>query len=131
MTNPDESNENNSHNEMEHTLTGFQPWLAFYSLSFVVAGLYTLSGIASDTNKFPAFSAIVAVMAVTTGVLLWLRMRVALRIYIILAVGLLGFAVFRYATAGYTNGRIAMMIGSLMMFAGYSSIAEELPPRRP
>ncbi len=61
MAYSDESTENTSSNEVERNLTGFRPWLAFYSLSFVVAGLYTRSCVASDTNKFPALSVIVAI----------------------------------------------------------------------
>jgi hypothetical protein len=40
---------------------------------------------------------------------------------------MIAFATYRFAFDGYTSGRVAMVIGGLLMLAGYSSVAEELP----
>jgi hypothetical protein len=40
-----------------------------------------------------------------------------------------GYAAYRLFTEGLTAARIGMTIGALMMLAGYSSVAEEMPPQ--
>jgi hypothetical protein len=64
-----------------------------------------------------------------TSVLLWFRIRLGLLGYLALAAVIVGYAAYRLFTEGLTAARIGMTIGALMMLAGYSSVAEEMPPQ--
>ena len=81
----------------------------------------------TETTSFPILTTLLASAAFAVGILLWLQKRVALRLYIAIALGLIVFAAYRFAIEGYTSGRVGMVIGGLLMFAGYSSVSEELP----
>ena len=102
-------------------------WLAFYSCTFLLGGLYLVRLVWTETTSFPMLTTFLASAAFAAGILLWLQKRVALRLYIAIAFGLIVFAAYRFAIEGYTSGRVGMAIGGLLMFAGYSSVSEELP----
>jgi len=107
------------------------PWLMFYSLAPFLGGLYLLTVALAPSNKFVVMTMVFSFTAILTGILLWLRLRIGLICYVILALLIFGFSGFRIFTEGYTTGRLGMVIGGILMLAGFSSIVEEMPLRRP
>ena len=102
-------------------------WLAFYSCTLLLGCLYLVRLVWTETTLFPIPTALLAVTAFAAGILLWFQKRVGLALYIAIAFGIIAFAAYRLAFDGYTFGRVGMVIGGLLMLAGYSSVAEELP----
>ena len=102
-------------------------WLAFYSCTLLLGCLYLVRLVWTETTLFPIPTALLAVTAFTTGLLLWFQKRAGLSLYIAIAFGIIAFAAYRFALDGYTFGRVGMVVGGLLMLAGYSSVAEELP----
>ena len=102
-------------------------WLAFYSGTFLLGGIYVLSLLWIGRNAFPLLTAILGCASVATGLLLGFRKRAALPIYLAIAIGFLLYSAYRYSTDGYNSGRVAIALGGLLMLAGYSSVAEEIP----
>ena len=102
-------------------------WLAFYSCTLLLGCLYLVRLVWTETTLFPIPTALLAVTAFAAGILLWFQKRVGLSLYIAIAFGFIAFAAYRLAFDGYTFGRVGMAIGGLLMLAGYSSVAEELP----
>ncbi len=106
-------------------------WMMFYSLSIALAGVYLFYVAFDPANRFARVSLSTACLAMVTSVLLWFRIRWGLLGYLALAAVIVGYAAYRLFTEGLTPARIGMTIGALMMLAGYSSVAEELPLRHP
>lgn len=104
-------------------------WMMFYSLSIALAGAYLFYVAFDPANRFARVSLPTACLAMVTSVLLWFRIRWGLLGYLALAAVIVGYAAYRLFTEGLTPARIAMTIGALMMLAGYSSVAEEMPPQ--
>jgi len=102
-------------------------WLAFYSCTLLLGCLYLIRLVWTGMTLFPILTALLAATACAAGILLWLQKRVGLYLYIAIAFGIIVFAAYRFAFDGYTFGRVGMVIGGLLMLAGYSSVAEELP----
>jgi hypothetical protein len=104
-------------------------WMMFYSLSIAFAGAYLFYFAFDPENRFARLSLPTACLAMVTSVLLWFRIRLGLLGYLALAAVIVGYAAYRLFTEGPTPARIGMTIGALMMLAGYSSVAEEMPPQ--
>jgi hypothetical protein len=104
-------------------------WMIFYSLSIAFAGAYLFYVAFDPENRFAQVSLPTACLAMVTSVLLWFRIRLGLLGYLALAAVIVGYAAYRLFTEGPTPARIGMTIGALMMLAGYSSVAEEMPPQ--
>lgn len=104
-------------------------WMIFYSFSIALAGVYLFYVAFDPANRFARVSLPTACLAMVTSVLLWFRIRWGLLGYLALAAVIVGYAAYRLFTEGLTPARIAMTIGALMMLAGYSSVAEEMPPQ--
>ncbi len=102
-------------------------WLAFYSCTLLLGCLYLVSLVWTEKTLFPIPTALLAFTAFAAGLLLWFQNRVGLSLYIAIAFGVIAFAAYRFAFDGYTFGRVGMVIGGLLMLAGYSSVSEELP----
>ena len=102
-------------------------WLTFYSCTLFAGSLYLIRLVWAGTTLFPISTALLAATACAAGIMLLLQKRVGLFLYIAIALGIIVFAAYRFAFDGYTFGRVGMVIGGLLMLAGYSSVAEELP----
>ncbi|MFN7878295.1 MAG: hypothetical protein ACK5PB_23465, partial [Pirellula sp.] len=102
------------------------PWLAFYSITFMLGGGYLARLVWLQTAHFPILTGILSIATLTTGVLLWFRVRAALWIYVAIGIGFVLFSLYRIVIDGYTNSRLFVGIGGLLMLYGYSSVAEEL-----
>lgn len=115
----------NSRNHLSH---GFipSPWLAFYSITFILGGGYLASLVWLQTAQFPILTGLLSIATLTTGVLLWFRVHAALWIYVAIGIGFVLFSLYRIVIDGYTNSRLFVGIGGLLMLYGYSSVAEEL-----
>ncbi len=127
MEHLDENTATNEIGDSPKTSTLPSAWLAFYSCTFLLGGLYLARLVWKETTLFPILTTFLATAALGAGILLWLQKRVALKLYIAIACGIIVFAAYRFAFEGYTSGRVGMLIGGLLMFAGYSSVSEELP----
>jgi len=66
------------------------------------------------------------IVGVIVGVMLLMRARFAIQAYAVAGVGTLCWAVFRLWTAGYTTGRVGLIVGGVMILLGCWSVAEEL-----
>lgn len=127
MEHLDENTATNETGDLPKTWPVPSAWLAFYACTFLLGGLYLVRQVWTETTSFPILTLSLASTAFAAGILLWLQKRVALGLYIAIALGMIVFAAYRFALEGYTFGRVGMVIGGLLMFAGYSSVSEELP----
>jgi hypothetical protein len=107
------------------------PWLAFYSLTFIVGGSYLAFVAAAENTVLRGATAAAAIYCIIVGVLLWIRSRFALRAYIFAGIAFVGWAVFRVLSSGMTTSRIGIMIGGFLILVSYSSLVEILDEQRP
>jgi hypothetical protein len=101
-------------------------WLMFYSFSFLLGGIYLASIVWTQSTKIPILTGALAIITLVTGVLLWFRMRIALGIYVAIAIGFILYSIYRIVVDGYTTSRLMIGIGGLLMLYGYSSVAVEM-----
>ena len=102
-------------------------WLAFYSGTLILGCVYLIRVVWTETTLFPILTACLAATAFSAGILLLFQKRIGLMLYVSIAFGIILFSAYRFVFDGYATGRVGMLIGGLLMLAGYSSVAEELP----
>ncbi|MFN7289510.1 MAG: hypothetical protein ACK5YR_11535 [Pirellula sp.] len=102
------------------------PWLVFYCGPFLLGGIYLASLVLSHSTQFSILTSAMAIASLTTGALLWFRIRIGLGLYVAIAIGFIIYSIYRIAIDGYTNSRLFVSIGGLLMLYGYSSVAEEM-----
>jgi hypothetical protein len=107
------------------------PWLAFYSLTFIIGAAYLAYVAAAEDTVLRVATVAAATYCFVVGVLLWSKSRFALKAYIVAGLAFISWAVFRAISSGMTTNRIGILIGGLLIVLSYSSLSEILDEQNP
>lgn len=107
------------------------PWLAFYSLTFIIGAAYLAYVAAAEQTVLRVATVTAATYCLVVGVLLWIKSRFALKAYVGAGLAFISWAAFRALSSGITTNRIGILIGGLLIVVSYSSLAEILDEQKP
>jgi hypothetical protein len=96
--------------------------LLLWGLVLIGGAIYLLVTIPSNAAEYQFLTALLAGGLVVVAVLLMARFRWSPELFVAIPIFVLGFAIYRLLTDGWTKIRIGMVVGPLIALTGYPSL---------